>query len=264
MTPSTAVLIGVTGGLGVALARLLAQQGFRLVLSARRDTEAQTLMGESNGAIYMRADVSERASVERLAAAALEHLGRIDAVVNLAGISPRKRIEEYTVDDVEALLAVNVKGPIFTTQAFVPLLRKQPEGGIIVQVGGAVDGRVALPFQSAYAATRGALANYVQSANRELEGTNVLLSFFGPAPSNTESESAYFDMWRKMGVALVQPERVAREILDTIRERRRLHVMGGWQLRTMSLVNALSPAAADRLALRRFTRIFERHGPTHS
>src|SRR5262245_23507084 len=145
MDTSTAVLIGATGGLGIALARVLASQGFRLVLSARRDTDASTLIGDSD-ALYLRGDVTDRDSVERLAAAALEHLGRIDAVVNLAGISPRKRIEEYTVEDVDALLSINVKGPIFVTQVFVPLMRKQAEGGVIVQVGGAVDGRVALPF----------------------------------------------------------------------------------------------------------------------
>jgi hypothetical protein len=59
-------------------------------------------------------------------------------------------------------------------------------------------------------------------------------SFFGPAPSNTASESAYFDMWRKMGVALYEPDVVAREILATIRQRRRAHIMGGWLLRTLS------------------------------
>jgi short-subunit dehydrogenase len=86
-----------------------------------------------------------------------------------------------------------------------------------------MDGRVALPFMSAYAATRGALASYVQGANRELAGTDVVLSFFGPVPSNTESESPYFDMWRKMGVALCEPDVVAREILATIRKRQKAH-----------------------------------------
>ena len=98
------------------------------------------------------------------------------------------------------------------TQAFLPGLRKQAGGGVVVHLGGAMDGRVALPFMSAYAATRGALASYVQGANRELAGTDVVLSFFGPVPSNTESESPYFDMWRKMGVALCEPDVVAREI----------------------------------------------------
>ena len=77
-----------------------------------------------------------------------------------------------------------MKGPIFVTQAFLPGLRKQAGGGVVVHIGGAMDGRVALPFMSAYAATRGALASYVQGANRELAGTDVVLSFFGPVPSN--------------------------------------------------------------------------------
>ena len=100
----TAVLIGVTGGLGHALARLLAAEGFRLVLAARREHDAAALTGRNDGsAIYQSADVTDPASLEKLASAAFEHLGRIDAVVNLAGISPRKPIEDYTTADVDAL-----------------------------------------------------------------------------------------------------------------------------------------------------------------
>lgn len=258
----TAVLIGVTGGLGQALARLLSAEGFRMVLAARREHDAAALTGRSDSSsIYLRADVSDRTSLENLAAAAFEHLGRVDAVVNLAGISPRKAIEDYTPEDVDAMLDVNVKGPIFVTQAFLPALRKQPGGGVVVHIGGAMDGRVALPFMSAYAATRGALASYVQSANRELTGTDVLLSFFGPAPSNTESESPYFDMWSKMGVALDEPDAVAREILASIRQRRRAHIMGGFQLKALSLLNAVSPSAADAIGLRRFAKLIQQHRP---
>ena len=136
MDAPTAVLIGVTGGLGHALARLLAAEGFRMVLAARREYDAAALTGRSDGsALYLRADVTDPASLEKLAAAAFEHLGRIDAVVNLAGISPRKSIEDYTPADVDALLAVNVKGPIFVTQAFLPGLRKQAGGGVVVHLG---------------------------------------------------------------------------------------------------------------------------------
>ena len=258
----TAVLIGVTGGLGHALARLLAAEGFRLVLAARREHDAAALTGRNDGsAIYQSADVTDPASLEKLASAAFEHLGRIDAVVNLAGISPRKAIEEYTSADVDDLLAVNVKGPISVTQAFLPGLRKQASGGVVVHIGGAMDGRVALPFMSAYAATRGALASYVQGANRELAGTNVVLSFFGPVPSNTESESAFFDMWRKMGVALCEPDVVAREILATIRQRRRAHVMGAGMLKMLTIVNAISPSAADAIGLRRFGKLIQQYRP---
>ncbi|KJH62115.1 SDR family NAD(P)-dependent oxidoreductase [Acinetobacter calcoaceticus] len=258
----TAVLIGATGGLGKALAKLLVAEGFRIVLAARSENDATALTGRSDGsAIYLRADVTDPASLEKLATAAFDHLGRIDAVVNLAGISPRKPIEDYTIADVDALMAINVKGPIFVTQAFLPILRKQATGGVIVHLGGAMDGRVALPLMSAYVATRGALASYVQGVNRELAGTNVVLSFFGPVPSNTESESPFFEMWRKMGVELCEPEVVAREILTTIRQRRQVHVMGGWLLKMLTVSNAVSPSIADAIGLRKFAKLIQQHSP---
>lgn len=259
----TAVLIGVTGGFGHPLAKLLADEGYRLVLAARREYDAAALTGRSDdgSAIYVRADVTDPASLEKLASSAFAHLGRIDAVVNLAGISPRKAIDEYTPADVDSLLDINVKGPIFVTQAFLPGLLEQSGGGTVVHVGGAMDGRVGLPYMSAYAATRGALASYVQASNRELAGTDVALSFFGPAPANTESESAYHDMWHQMKVSLVEPETVAQEILDTIRKRRRVHVMGGAMLRMMSAINAVSPSAADTIGLRRFSKLIKQHHP---
>lgn len=257
----TAVLIGVTGGFGHPLAKLLADEGYRLVLAARREYDAAALTGRSDdSAIYLQADVADPASLDKLAAAAFEHLGRIDAVVNLAGISPRKAIDDYTPADVDSMLDVNVKGPIFVTQAFLPGLLEQPDGGMVVHLGGGMDGRVGLPFMSAYAATRGALASYVQASNRELAGTNVSLSFFGPAPANTESEAVFFDMWRKLGVTLAEPDAVAREILDTIRKRRRVHVMGGL-LRMMAAVNAVSPSAADAIGLRRMSKLMKQYHP---
>jgi NAD(P)-dependent dehydrogenase (short-subunit alcohol dehydrogenase family) len=258
----TAVLIGATGGLGHALARLLAAEGFRLVLAARSENDAAALTGRSDGSVvYQRADVTDAASLQALAAAAFAHLGHIDAVVNLAGISPRKALLEYTTGDVDALLALNVKGPIFVTQAFLPGLRKQDGGGMVVHLGGCMDGRVALPYMSAYAATRGALASYVQGANRELAGTDVQLSFFGPVPSNTDSESPYFGLWRQLGVPLAEPEEVARAILATIRQRQQEHVMGGGMLKFLALVNSVSTAAADTIALRSFAKIIEQHRP---
>jgi NAD(P)-dependent dehydrogenase (short-subunit alcohol dehydrogenase family) len=262
MDVPTAVLIGATGGLGHALARLLTAEGFRIVLAARSEHDAVALTGQSDGsAIYLRADVTDPASLEKLAAASFEHLGRIDAVVNLAGISPRKEIEDYTPTEVDALMAVNVKGPIFVTQAFLPGLRKQAGGGVVVHLGGAMDGRVGLPYMSAYVATRGALASYVQSVNRELAGTDVVLSFFGPVPSNTESESPYFEMWRKMGVKLSEPDAVAREILVTIRERQQEHLMGGGPMKMLALANRVSPSFADAIGLRKLSKLTDQYRP---
>ena len=184
-------------------------------------------------------------------------------MVNLAGISPRKAIEDYTPADVDALLAVNVKGPIFVTQAFLPGLRKQAGGGVVVHIGGAMDGRVALPFMSAYAATRGALASYVQGANRELAGTDVVLSFVGPVPSNTKLEVRR--IFRHVAQDGRRPLRARRG-----RARDPRHhppaTSGPHHGRRAAqdahcFVNAVSPSAADAIGLRRFAKLIQQHHP---
>ncbi len=88
-----------------------------------------------------------------------------------------------------------------------------------------------------------------------------MLSFFGPVPSNTESESGFFDMWRKMGVAITEPDAVAREILATIRQRRQAHVMGGGMLKMLTIANAISPSIADAIGLRKFGKLIQQHRP---
>ena len=105
------------------------------------------------------------------------------------------------------------------------------------------------------------MASYVQGLNRELVGTDVVLSFFEPVPSSTGSESPYSDMCSKMGVALCEPDVVAREILATIRQRRRAHVMGGGLFRMLTVAHAITPTAADAIDLRRFAKLIKEHRP---
>ncbi|HYO97054.1 MAG TPA: hypothetical protein VER33_21235 [Polyangiaceae bacterium] len=85
--------------------------------------------------------------------------------------------------------------------------------------------------------------------------------FLRACASNTESESPYFDMWSKMGVALCEPDVFAREILATIRQRRRAHVMGGGLFRMLTLANAITPTAAGAIGLRRFAKRIKEHRP---
>ena len=258
----TAVLIGVTGGLGQALARLLAAEGFRLVLAARREHDAAALTGQNDGsAIYQSADVTDPASLEKLASAAFGHLGRIDAVVNLAGLSPRKAIEEYTSADVDDMLAVNVKGPISVTQAFLPGLRKQAGGGVVVHLGGchgwprgaAVHERLrGDPRRAGELRTR-----RQPRACRDQRGAFLLRA----CAIQHRVGVPFFDMWSKMGVALTEPDVVAREILATIRQRRQANIMGGGMLKMLTIANAVSPSIADAIGLRKFGKLIQQYRP---
>ena len=120
-------------------------------------------------------------------------------MVNLAGLSPRKAIEEYTSAVVDDMLAVNVKGPISVTQAFLPGLRKQAGGGVVVHLGGCMDGRVALPFMSAYAASAARWRATYKAPTASLPGPTWCFPSSGlchPTPSRSSHFSTCGARWK--------------------------------------------------------------------
>lgn len=171
MSARTALVTGGASGIGMAIVRALIADGFRVFVL---DTRAAPL-GDS-----LIADVTDPASVAQAVALAAAPTGRIDVLVNCAGILIESTLAQQNLDDLDRMLAVNIRGPVVVAQAVLPHL---PQGGRIINIASelAFLGR---ERASAYAATKGAIVSLTRSWAREL-GPGILVNAVAPGPVDT-------------------------------------------------------------------------------
>src|SRR5690242_10797560 len=143
------VITGASSGLGEAAARRLAQEGAKLMLGARRLDRLQALARDlslGDGAV-LQTDVSQRDQVKRLVDRAIESHGRIDVMINNAGLMPQSLLERLKIDEWDRMIDVNIKGVLYGIAAALPHMKAQGSGHIInvssvaghkVRPGGAV------------------------------------------------------------------------------------------------------------------------------
>ena len=129
------VITGASSGLGEATARLLAAEGALLVLGARRTERLQLLADELTGrggkALAMKTDVTDRDQVKKLVGAAVAAYGRVDVMINNAGVMPQSLIEHQKLDEWDRMIDVNIKGVLYGIAAALPYMQRQKAGHII-------------------------------------------------------------------------------------------------------------------------------------
>jgi short-subunit dehydrogenase len=156
-SPKTIVITGASAGIGAALATQLGTRGHRLVLAARRERELGEVAGRAGqGAIAVVADLTRRGDVARLHDRALEAFGHVDVWVNNAGRGITRNVLDLTDEDVDEMMAVNLKSALYGMQAIVPHFIERGQGHLI-NVSSFL-GRVPLvSYRSAYNAAKAAL-----------------------------------------------------------------------------------------------------------
>jgi NAD(P)-dependent dehydrogenase (short-subunit alcohol dehydrogenase family) len=174
-----AVVTGAASGIGAACAAALTGDGYRLVLvdvdGARLEEVARTL---GDAAITVVADVRDDGAADRVAAAASGLTGRVDVVVNSAGVLETAPITELTRESFDRVLGINVRGPLFVTQALLPLMRA---GGSVVFVASG-NATLASPGGSVYAASKGALVSLVKGLAADLAPRGIRVNAVSPGP----------------------------------------------------------------------------------
>jgi NAD(P)-dependent dehydrogenase (short-subunit alcohol dehydrogenase family) len=186
----TAVITGAASprGLGLACARLFAEHGARvqvLDLDAQAAAAAAAAL-PGQGHLGARCDVTSAADCQAAIAAALQAWGRIDVLVNIAGITSPQRLMEVDADTYDRVMDVNMRGTLQMTQAVVPAMRKARSGSIVnmssvsAQRGGGVFGG------SHYSAAKAAILGYTKAAARELGPDNVRVNAICPSFIDTD------------------------------------------------------------------------------
>jgi NAD(P)-dependent dehydrogenase (short-subunit alcohol dehydrogenase family) len=188
----TVVVTGASSGLGAHITRRLVTEGARVVATARRRDRLELLAEELAGAPgelrVLRADVTSAADAESTMTTAVETFGRLDGLVNNAGMEVQAPIEELGEADFEAMLRTNVIGPFLYTRAALPHLREN--GGSIVNIGSTVVAR-APRFRFGYVASKGAVEAMSQALAGDLGADEIRVNLVRPGivPSELRGSS---------------------------------------------------------------------------
>jgi NAD(P)-dependent dehydrogenase (short-subunit alcohol dehydrogenase family) len=164
-----ALVTGGSSGIGLAIARMLRDEGYALTLVSRRPERVQAAADEL-GAAAIAADVGRPEECERLVAEHRERFGRLDVLVNSAGIGIAGRVEDLPAKHFELQLGVNLRGLFLVTQAAIPLLREAH--GWIVNLA-SIAGTLPTPGLATYGATKAAVISLTRSLNEELDADGV-------------------------------------------------------------------------------------------
>lgn len=187
------VITGASSGLGEATARRLAADGAKLILGARRIERLQALAKELalDDDAVLKTDVTDREKVERLVGRAIEKHGRVDAILNNAGLMPSSRLELLKVADWDAMIDVNVKGVLYGIAAALPHMQKQGNGHIINVAS--VAGHKVGPGGVVYAATKHAVRVITEGLRQEVKPHNIRTTIISPGAVATELTNTITD-----------------------------------------------------------------------
>src|SRR3989442_6612101 len=182
------VITGASSGLGEATARLLSAQGASVVLGARRVDRIQSLADELTGsggkALAIPTDVTHYDQVKRLVDAAVQTYGRVDVMINNAGLMPHSPLERLKIDDWNRTIDVNIKGVLYGIAAALPHMKAQKSGHIINV--SSVAGHKVTPAGAVYAATKHAVRALSEGLRQEVKPYNIRTTVISPGAVATE------------------------------------------------------------------------------
>lgn len=184
------VITGGSSGLGEATARLLAEKGAKVFLGARREENLKSIVEDvrSGGgtADYRIVDVSKREQVEGLVKAAVEEFGRLDVIVNNAGLMPLSPLSALKVDEWDQMVDVNIKGVLYGIAAALPEMEKQQDGHVINL--SSVAGHAVFETSAVYSGTKHAVRAISEGLRMEV-GENIRSTIISPGAVESELPS---------------------------------------------------------------------------
>jgi len=249
-------ITGVSSGFGKRIAVLLASNGHAIYGTSRKEIETD------HAVTVLRADVTDAASMRMAVEAVLNKEGRIDVVINNAGMGISGAIEEFTNDDIKVQMGTNVVGVVNTIQAVLPIMRKQRKG-MIINVS-SIGGLMGLPFQGFYSASKYAVEGLSEALRMEVKQFNIKVVVIEPGDfatsftanrkivSNGMTNSAYKEQFSKT-LSIIEkdekgglsPEFLAKKILKIIEKKNPCHryVISSFEQKLAVCMKAVLPDA---------------------
>ena len=188
ITGKTIVITGASSGMGAAAARHLAGKGAAVVLGARRADRIEALVAEitdaGGKAISVATDVTKRDDLRRLVDTAVETYGRIDVLINNAGVMPLSPLERVKIDEWDQMIDVNLKGVLYGVGAALPHMISQKSGHIINV--SSVAGHKLFGGSAVYSATKFAVRALSEGLRQEMAPHNIRTTIISPGAVKTE------------------------------------------------------------------------------
>lgn len=266
-TAQVALVTGASSGIGKATAIALAATGFQVV-GTGRDTARLTAPA---GVTYLDLDVTSDDSVASAVQQVIDRFGRIDVLVNNAGVGATGAAEEFSIAQTQAVFDINVHGVIRMTKAVLPHMRAQGRGRIINV--SSLSGFVPSPFMALYVSTKHAVEGYSQSLDHEVREHGVRVLLVEPGPINTpfaghsvvaDAPMPLYAAGRRNYDELLEqnlrsgddPAVVAKVIVAAATDRNpKLRRTAGATARTISAVHRIAPARTFDRVIRKFNRM---------
>lgn len=260
--PKVVVVTGASSGIGEATARLLAEKGYRVFGGARAPERVHSIAGVEFGAL----DVRDDASVHGFIGWVLSKAGKIDILINNAGISLLGPVEKTSIDEAAAVFDTNVFGPLRMMRAVLPYMRGARNGQIINV--SSVLGFLPAPFMGIYASSKHALEGLSESLDHEIRDFNVRVVLLEPTFTNTNldvnaahteaplgSYAGQFEATIKALQAQIKsaapPTLVAEKILSAMTSPYKMRQPVGGQATLLSRLRRFMPAKAVDGSLRK-------------
>jgi NAD(P)-dependent dehydrogenase (short-subunit alcohol dehydrogenase family) len=228
LSSRAALITGGSRGIGLAIARVLGEEGYRLTIAARRpkrlEEAVESLRAAGLVAHAVTADVAKEEDVVALLARHRDLHGRLDVLVNNAGAGAVQPIEKIRTRLLDRLLAVNLRGVVLCTREALPMLRAAgAEHGkaLIVNVA-SISGKAGQAAIPVYAATKAAEISFTQSTQREAGATGIQCTAL--APGLVDTQMADYARDRLPGEEMIQPEDVAAAVRFLLRTSPNCHV----------------------------------------
>jgi 3-oxoacyl-[acyl-carrier protein] reductase len=188
LTGKTALVTGGSRGIGAAIAKRLAAEGARVAITFTKGAEAaaqvvKDIEGSGGKAIAIQAEAADAKAVVAAVEKTVATFGRLDVLVNNAGTAIPKPFEETTLEELDRVIDINLRGTFIATQA---ALKHMHDGGRIIMIGSCVGERMMTPGLAPYAATKGAVKMFAQGLSREVGARRITVNNIQPGPIDTD------------------------------------------------------------------------------
>jgi 3-oxoacyl-[acyl-carrier protein] reductase len=190
-----ALVTGGSRGIGAAIAKRLAADGASVAITYAKDANAasavvKAIEGNGGKAVAIQADAADTEAVKGAVEKAVAALGRLDVLVNNAGTAIPKKFEDTSLEELDRVIDINIRGVFVTTQA---ALKHMNDGGRIIMIGSCVGERMMTPGLVPYSATKGAVKMFTQGLSREVGSRGITVNNVQPGPIDTDLNPASGD-----------------------------------------------------------------------